>query len=198
MDWLKTLLEGATITDGKLDVDALMKNINTEFPKHAVPKDDYNAKAKELKAANDTIKELKDANAGNEGLQSQIEDYKKQVKTLQDEAANTAKTYALKDALAKEGVTDTDYLIYKLGDSVKYDKDNKPENLADVLKPFKEDKTMAHLFKVQGGFDPHGGGDGGTKNPFAKDTFNLTEQGKLLKENPAQARELAAAAGVTI
>ena len=38
----------------------------------------------------------------------------------------------------------------------------------------------------------------GFKNPFAKETFNLTEQGKLLKENPAQAKEMAAAAGITI
>ena len=36
------------------------------------------------------------------------------------------------------------------------------------------------------------------KNPFAKETFNLTEQGKLYRENPEQARALAAAAGVTI
>ena len=31
-----------------------------------------------------------------------------------------------------------------------------------------------------------------TTNPFAKETFNLTEQGKMLKENPAQAQEMAA------
>lgn len=39
---------------------------------------------------------------------------------------------------------------------------------------------------------------GGTTNPFAKETIYLTEQGRILKENPAQAKELAAAAGVTI
>ena len=42
------------------------------------------------------------------------------------------------------------------------------------------------------------GNGGGTSNPFAKDTFNLTEQGRLLKENPAQAKEMAALAGVTL
>jgi len=37
-----------------------------------------------------------------------------------------------------------------------------------------------------------------SENPFAKETFNLTKQGELFKENPAQARELAAQAGITI
>lgn len=59
MEWLKTILEKAVITDGKLDVDATMKEINAEFPKHAVPKQDYNDKVKELGTANDTIKDLK-------------------------------------------------------------------------------------------------------------------------------------------
>ena len=55
MEWLKAILEKAVITDGRLDVDATMKTINAEFPKHAVPKQDYNDKVKELSTANDTI-----------------------------------------------------------------------------------------------------------------------------------------------
>ena len=35
-------------------------------------------------------------------------------------------------------------------------------------------------------------------NPFAKTSFNLTEQGKLIKSNPEQARKLAAEAGLKI
>ena len=56
MDWLKELLEKATITDGKLDVVALMELVKVEFPKHAVPKKDYNAKVTELKTAAENIK----------------------------------------------------------------------------------------------------------------------------------------------
>lgn len=115
MDWLKTLLEAAKITDGKLDVDALVQSIQAEFPKHAVPKDEFNSKVGELKAANKTIEDLKKANGDNAELQKQIGDYKEQVKQLQTSAANTAKTYALKEQLAKEGVLDPDYLIYKAG-----------------------------------------------------------------------------------
>jgi hypothetical protein len=40
-----------------------------------------------------------------------------------------------------------------------------------------------------------GGGGGGLKNPWAKDTFNLTEQGTILKSDPALAKRLKAAAG---
>ena len=61
MDWLKELLEKATITDGKLDVVALMELVKVEFPKHAVPKKDYNDKVTELKTANDNIADLKTA-----------------------------------------------------------------------------------------------------------------------------------------
>ena len=72
MEWLKTILEKAVITDGKLDVEATMKTINAEFPKHAVPKQDYNDKVKELSTANDTIKDLKKNNADNADLQGYL------------------------------------------------------------------------------------------------------------------------------
>lgn len=45
-----------------------------------------------------------------------------------------------------------------------------------ALKPYKEDKAMAHLFQNQGGYAPKLGGGAPAKNPFAKDTFNLASQ----------------------
>lgn len=199
MDWLKQLLENATVTDGKIDVDSLMKAVQAEFPKHAVPKEDFNAKVSELKEANKTIDGLKEATKGNEDLQGQISQYKEQVKTLQAQAETSAKTYALKDALAKEGVRDPEYLIYKAGGIDKFTfTDGKPDKLADTIKPYREDKDLAFLFNKPAGYDPAGGGTGGARNPFAKETFNLTEQGKMFRENPAQAREMAAAAGTKI
>ena len=106
---------------------------------------------------------------------------------------------ALKEQLTKSGVLDPDYLIYKAGgiDKFTFDKDNNPIGVDESIKAYREDKTMAHLFKQKAGYEPSKGGSP-TKNPFAKETFNLTEQGKLLKENPAQAKEMAAAAGITI
>ena len=70
MEWLKAILEKAEIKDGKLDVDAVMNAAQKEFPKHAVPKDDFNNKVKELETANDTITELKKSNGDNADLQN--------------------------------------------------------------------------------------------------------------------------------
>lgn len=201
MEWLKAILEKAVITDGKLDVEATMKTINAEFPKHAVPKQDYNDKVKELSTANDTIKDLKKNNADNADLQQKVKDYETEVANLKTAAANTKKEYALKDKLKEAGATDADYIIYKHGglDKFVFDKDGAPIGLEDVLKPMRE--ASPHLFKAAGGaggYKPAGGGNPPASNPFAKETFNLTEQGRLFKRNPEQARQMAAAAGVKL
>ncbi len=200
MEWLKTILEKATITDGKLDIEGVMKSINIEFPKHAVPKSDYNDKVKELTTANQTITDLKKASEGNAELQTKIKNYETEIDNLKTAAANTQKEYALKDKLKEAGVLEPDYIIYKQGglDKFTFDKDGKPIGVDDVLKPMKE--VSPHLFKNQqgGGYSPAGGGNPPANNPFAKDTWNLTEQGKLFRENPAQARQMAQAAGVKL
>lgn len=201
MEWLKAILEKVEIKDGKIDVDAVMKDVSAEFPKHAVPKEDFNAKVKELKTATDTIAELKKENGSNEELQKKIGDYETEIANLKKSAEDTAKTYALKEQLTKSGVLDPDYLIYKHGGIEKFtfDKENHPVGVEDAIKPYKEDKAMAHLFKQEKPpYKPKNGGAGGNVNPFAKETFNLTKQGELLKSNPEQARAMAAEAGVTI
>ena len=201
MEWLKEILEKAVITDGKLDVEAAVKAINTEFPKHAVPKQDYNDKVKELSTASETINDLKKNNADNVELQQKVKDYEVETARLKTEADNTRKEYALKDKLKEAGVTDADYIIYKQGglDKFTFDKDGKVIGLDDVLKPMRE--SSPHLFKNAGGaggYDPAGGGKPPVNNPFAKETYTLTEQGRLFKQNPEQARQMAAAAGVKL
>ena len=201
MEWLKEILEKAVITDGKLDVEAAVKAINAEFPKHAVPKQDYNDKVKELSTASETIEDLKKNNADNAKLQQKVKDYEVETARLKTEADNTRKEYALKDKLKEAGVTDADYIIYKQGglDKFTFDKDGKVIGLDDVLKPMRE--SSPHLFKNAGGaggYDPAGGGKPPVNNPFAKETYNLTEQGRLFKQNPEQVRQMAAAAGVKL
>lgn len=203
MEWLREVLEKASITDGKLDIEGLIKQVSTEFPKHAVPKNVFNEKNDALKTAEKTIADLKKENGDNADLQKKVSDYETEIGNLKKAAADTAKTYALKELLSKQGVLDPDYLIYKQGglEKFNFDKEGKPIGIDEVLKPYKEDETLAHLFKQEQGkpgYKPHGGGGGGAINPFAKETFNMTEQGKLLKSNPEQARALAAAAGVKI
>lgn len=171
-----------------------------EAVKGFVPKERFDEVGGKLKEANATIDTLKKGNADNEELQKQVKEYKEKAAALEAEAANTRKEYALKEKLAATGVLDADYVIYKQGglDKFTFDKDGNPIGVEDVVKPLKE--SSPHLFKAEPGTDykPNGGGTPPAKNPFAKDSFNLTEQGRLLKENPAQAQALAAAAGVTI
>lgn len=204
MDWLKEILEKAVITDdGKLDVESIMKVISTEFPKHAVPKIDFNDKVAELKVANDTVAELKENNGDNEELQKKIGEYEKEVKKLKLEAENTKKTFALKEQLSKAGILDPDYLIYKHGgiEKFSFDKENQPVGITDLLKSYKEDSAMSHLFRdetTKPPYTPESGGAGAAKNPFMKESYNMTEQARMLKSSPEQARAMAAAAGVVI
>lgn len=176
MEWLKAILEKAKIEDGKLDIDGVMSTVNSEFPKYAVPK-----------------------NVFNEGLQKKITEYEGEIETLKTNALNTAKTFALKEQLAKAGVTDADYLIYKQGgiDKFTFDKDGKPVGVDDILKPLREDKTYSHLFAEKGGaYTPKGGSGSSDVNPWAKETFNLTKQGEIYKNDPAKAKVLMQEAGI--
>lgn len=160
--------------------------------------------AGQIKTLNATIGDLKKNNADNESLQTTITDLQAKLKEQQTANEQITKSYALKDQLSKQGVLDPDYLIYKAGglDKFTFDKQGKPVGVEEVVKPYKEDQAMAHLFKQDENkppYHPNGGSGGGAAaNPFAKETFNLTKQGELLKSNPEQARAMAAAAGVTI
>lgn len=202
MEWLKKLIEGAKKKDdGSIDMDDLMKQINAEFPKNAVPKSEFNTINDQLKTANSTITDLKKNNADNETLQNTIKVHEKTIAGLRTDSEKAKKEYSLKDKLREQNITDPDYLIYKHGgvDKFNFDKDGNPIGLEDTVKPYKE--SIPHIFKTGNkdtNYNPAGGSGYQGKNPFAKDTFNLTEQGKLLKENPAQAKELASAAGITI
>lgn len=204
MEWLLKILEEASENeDGKVDIKAIFNAIQKEFPNHAVSKEDFDAKAEELKTANKTITDLKKENKGSEELQKKIKDYEKEIENLQNSSREERQTYALKEQLSKAGVIDPDYLIYKAGGVGKFvfDKENNPIGVEDVIKPYRADKSMAHLFKQEqgkSGYSPQGGEGEHSENPFAKETFNMTKQGEILRANPEQARAMAAAAGVNI
>lgn len=156
----------------------------------------------QINTLNATIKTLKKDNGDNENLQETIDKLQKDLTAQKEMQSNLSKTFALKEQLTKNGVLDPDYLIYKAGgiDKFNFDKEGNPVGVDDSIKPYKEDVAMAHLFKVdkKPPYNPKNGGIDDTNNPFAKDTYNLTKQGELFKNDPARARELAAAAGVTI
>lgn len=183
-------------------------NIVKKFLDEAyVPKSRYDNVEEEKKTLQATISErdkqlveLKKNAGDNEDLKKQIRDLQdanKAAKTEYDEKMKDMRlSTAIQIAIAADaqdvgivsGLFDKSKLI--LGD------DGKVTGLDEQLTALKKDKPF--LFKKGKGYEPNGGGGPLDKNPFAKETFNLTEQGKILRENPEQARALAAAAGVTI
>lgn len=110
MEWIKEILSKYTGEDGKFDLDGATKEIRTEFPKNAVPKADFNEKAQKLKAvnedltaANELVEQLKASNSGNDDLQKQIDDYKKQLENVTAERLADRKNAAIELALTKAG-----------------------------------------------------------------------------------------------
>lgn len=102
MDWLQKILSNAVYTqDGKLDVEATMKKINEEAPKHIIPKEQYNGKVQELDAANNTIKQLEKDAKDNPDLQKAIKDHEAAMKKLQDEHAEEIKGMKIDSAINK-------------------------------------------------------------------------------------------------
>lgn len=152
------------------------------------------------------LKDIKKNVGDNEELKSQIEklqaDNKEQQKASDTKFKELQLSTAIKLAIADKaqdadivsGLFDKNKLI--LGE------DGKVTGLDEQLKTIKENKPF--LFKDDSDnkpgakYKPNGGAGGGSNNPFAKDTFNLTKQGEMLKADPDQAKSLAAEAGIEI
>lgn len=154
----------------------------------------------------DRDKQLKDlkATAGNK------EEFETKIKELQ-EANKTAKTKYetdLKnlriDSAIKLKITgiaqDVDIVAGLLDKNKLIVSDDTVTGLDEQLKTLKESKPF--LFKAENppSSQPYAPNNGNppTNNPFSKEHFNLTACGKLMKENPAQAKALAEAAGNTM
>lgn len=209
IEWIEKLVKDSTGEGGVFNASGFMDAVTKEFPKHAVPKADFNAKTEELKTVNaslnDTkaaLEKLKKDSKGNEDLKASIKKLQDDLDKTKASAAADRKTWALKSELQTQGVLDPDYVIYKMGGLEKFtfSDDEKPVGVADLLKPMREDKTQAHLFKAQNPkpYSPQDGGAPTGDNPFAKGTFNLTKQGELIKSNPTEAKRLAEAAGLKL
>jgi len=198
--WLLDLIAKYT-KDGVLDTEGLTAEINSEFPKNAVPKDVFNK-------LNDTKKDLeqqiKDRDKQLSDLGAKVKDNEelsKQIKDLQDTNEKTKESYEGRikdmtiDSAIKAKLTDTKYPELLTG---KFDRSKLTVNtdgavlgIDEQLKEMKE--TYKDLF-VPGlsGKEPNNNRKpgSGVKNPWSKEHYNLTEQAKLLKENPELAEQL--------
>lgn len=165
-----------------------------------IPKDKFNALNDQLKTANSTITDLKKSNTDNETLQTKVGEYETKVKDYEKKIQDMQFNYALEGALKGANVRNIKAIKALLNlENVKLDGES-IIGLKDQLEALK--KSDSYLFAeeqqtkfsgihpVDGSKPPQG------YNPWKKDTFNLTDQGKIFKENPDQAKQLMAQAGV--
>jgi len=206
MDWLKELLKKAGIEEGKLD--GVIADIGKELPKYFIPKDKYNevAEAKkkleaDIQERDNQLEQLKNAASNSEELKKQIEalqaENKKAAEEWQAKMSQMKLDFAIEKALAAAKAKNAKAVKALLDlEKVKLDGEQLL-GLDDQLKTLKE--TDPYLFgdsgKVGGGTNPPGVGDPEV-NPWKPETFNLTMQGKILREDPAKAARMKAEAGV--
>ena len=205
MDWLKELLKKAGIEEGKLD--STITDINKELPKHFIPKDKYNEAAeakkkleKDIQDRDKQLEQLKNAAGNSEELKAQIEqlqaENQKAAEEWQAKMAQMQLDYAIERALTAAKAKNPKAVKALLDmENVKLDGD-KLLGLDDQLKAIQQ--SDPYLFgdsKVGGGTNPPGA-DNAEINPWKKDSWNLTQQGKILLEDPAKATRMKAEAGI--
>jgi predicted RNase H-like nuclease (RuvC/YqgF family) len=206
MDWLKEILKKAGIPEDKLD--STITDINKELPKHFIPKDKYNevAEAKkkleaDIQERDNQLEQLKNAAGNSEELKAQIEqlqaENQKAAEEWQAKMAQMQLDFAIEKALAAAKAKNAKAVKALLDmEKVKLDGEQLL-GLDDQLKAIKE--SDAYLFgesgKVGGGTNPPGAGNPEV-NPWKPETFNLTLQGQILREDPAKATRMKAEAGV--
>lgn len=106
---------------------------------------------------------------------------------LKSELVNKATTLATQKGLPVEIIS------YFVGQ----DEETTTNNLTALENIWQQalEKAVEAKFKDSGRSpNPGGGGGSGQINPWKKDTFNLTEQGRLLRENPELAKQMMAQA----
>lgn len=126
-----------------------------------------------------------------------VEDLQKQLETEKAAREKDKKDFELRNLLTKEGCTDIDYLLFKLGGNVEFDDKGQVKDTENFVKTVKE--TYAGQFQEQSS-----GGTGGTgnfrrdhdgktspeKNPYTEKGWNLTEQMRLETTDPERAKKL--------
>lgn len=160
MDFIKKILESATITDGALNIDVLMTQINSEFPKHAVPKETFNQTNNELKQAkkdvatrDEQLEALKNVEGDTTNLKAEIErikgENKKSVEKYEAEIAEIKRSTAIDRALetAKAKIPKAVKALLDL-DKIKLDGETLI-GMEDQLKTLMEDENSKILFGVE-------------------------------------------------
>lgn len=181
---LKNLLKDSYVEKTKFDEAAAAKsNLETQIKERDKQLDTLKKTAGDKEKLEATIKQLQEDN------KSAKTKYETDLKNLRiDSAVKLKLSGTAQDVDIVAGLIDKTKLIVS--------DDGTVTGLDEQINPLKQSKPF--LFKNdKQSYEPKVGGNP-INNPFSKEHFNLTEQGKLFRENPQQARALAQAAGVNI
>lgn len=169
------------------------ENIDTRYEKLKGQKTDLET---QLATANQTIENLKKDNKDNEALQTKVTEYETTIETLKTESANKIKQLTIATAI-KGALVGADEKYHALLEKA-FDTSKVVVNDDGTLTGFNEQvevvKTQyADLFTATlGGNTPPAKTKSpySDKNPWSKEHFNLTEQARILRENPQLAEQL--------
>lgn len=171
------------------------EKIEERYEKLKVERDDLKGK---LETAETTIGDLKKSNKDNETLQATIKTHEGTIATLKTDYENKIRDMSIQSAIRSK-LTDTKYpdLLETKFDKAKLSisEDGTVLGIDEQLTTIKE--QYKDLFvPVIAGKEPYNKEKSptGVKNPWSEEHLNLTEQGKLIRENPELANQLMASA----
>lgn len=194
----RKFLEDLGLTKEQIDsvMDENGKDIEAEKEKATTTTAELEDLKKQLKEANSTITDLKKSNADNEALQAKVKEYEDTIKTqkadYEAKVRNLTLDSAIEKALSNAGAKHVDLLSTKIDrEKLKIETDGKVTGLDEQISAYKESYKDLFTPKIEGR-DPNnnGGGKPSVKNPWSKEHFNLTQQAKILRENPELANQL--------
>lgn len=194
MEWIKELLKDVVEED---KLEELVTKINTEAPKHIVPKSKYNELSAEKKnletelSNRDTqLEELKSQAGSNTELQAKITQLEEENRTNKEkyetELVNTIKQNAVEMALVKNGAVNTKACMPFIDlDKIEY-KDNEIKGVEDLIGEMVKAEDTSFLFapnKING---MKVVGNPGGNNPPAEPS----EVGKIVEEQNKNVKDV--------
>lgn len=150
----------------------------------------------QIKTNEGTIETLKQSTKDNETLQQTIQTHETSIRTLKTTYEEKIKEMRVEAAIQAKltGVKHPELLVGKFDKSkLSVSEDGQVFGIDEQLVVIKE--TYKDLFVPPvTGREPYNkdSNPSGQKNPWSKEHYNLTEQGKILRENPSLAKQLMA------
>lgn len=180
----------ANLKDGEYVSSEKYSSLETEAKNYKTQLSDVNKQLEKLKNSNANVEELKqEIETLRNDNQSKSEEYENKINELR-------MTSAIKLAIGDKA-HDADLVTSLIDKNLIKIQDDNIIGLDEQIKSIREKKAFLFKNDKQTQYDPKGGGGAADVNPWAKDTFNLTKQGEIYKEDPAKAKELMQAAGIT-